>query len=275
MSPSRRLAGLAIICWIVFVANKVNRWEQANGGGVISTSSVLGLLRGSSFWRSTDKDVRHMQSLKRRLLPSEPKNSAQLAQCYREWNTLDESELASLAHDTASLDAVSHHAWGARYLGSRTASVYNNTQDAQTWNPLRGRSLKWSTHTGGENYNFVLEQTGHVSQEYIEPTKQEMDQLIEEIDELTLQTQKLSEQHSKQTPNDGVQDTSGMQQFQAKLDRQRLLTGNYASWQFFDRNSLAKPRNMKLNKVSRVNYAFFRECPRLCLSRKDLIQQSV
>ena len=191
-------------------------------------------------------------------MPSQPKDSAQLAQCFREWNTLDESELAALAHDAASLDAVSHHAWGARYLGSRTASVYNKTQDNQTWNPLRGRSLQWTTHTGGEYYNFVIEQTGHVSQEYTEPTKQEMDQLIKEVGELTLQTQELSEQYSKPTPKDSAQDTSKMQQFQAQLgDRQRLLTGNYASWQFFDRNSLAKPKNMKLHKVSRVNYAFF------------------
>ena len=40
-------------------------------------------------------------------------------------------------------------------------------------------------------------------------------------------------------------------------DRQRLLTGSYAVWQWYDRNNLAGPGNMDFKKVSRVNYAFF------------------
>eukprot|EP00970_Alexandrium_tamarense_P003844 scaffold625_cov202-Alexandrium_tamarense.AAC.21 len=39
--------------------------------------------------------------------------------------------------------------------------------------------------------------------------------------------------------------------------RQRLLTGNYAAWQWYDRSNLASPSNLKLSKVSRINYAFF------------------
>ena len=40
-------------------------------------------------------------------------------------------------------------------------------------------------------------------------------------------------------------------------DRQRLLTGSYAVWQWYDRNNLASPGNMDFKKLSRVNYAFF------------------
>ena len=39
--------------------------------------------------------------------------------------------------------------------------------------------------------------------------------------------------------------------------RQRLLTGSYAAWQWYDRSSLATPSNLNLQKVSRINYAFF------------------
>ena len=39
--------------------------------------------------------------------------------------------------------------------------------------------------------------------------------------------------------------------------RQRLLIGSYAAWQWYDRNELASPKNLQLNKVSRINYAFF------------------
>lgn len=38
---------------------------------------------------------------------------------------------------------------------------------------------------------------------------------------------------------------------------QRLLTGSYASWQWYDRSNLASPTNLNLTKVSRINYAFF------------------
>ena len=41
------------------------------------------------------------------------------------------------------------------------------------------------------------------------------------------------------------------------FDRQRLLTGSYAVWQWYDRNNLAGPGNMDFKKLSRVNYAFF------------------
>ena len=40
-------------------------------------------------------------------------------------------------------------------------------------------------------------------------------------------------------------------------NRQRLLTGSYAVWQWYDRNNLASPGNIDFNKLSRVNYAFF------------------
>jgi hypothetical protein len=40
-------------------------------------------------------------------------------------------------------------------------------------------------------------------------------------------------------------------------DRQRLLTGSYAVWQWYDRNNLASPGNIDFKKLSRVNYAFF------------------
>ena len=43
----------------------------------------------------------------------------------------------------------------------------------------------------------------------------------------------------------------------AMVDRQRLLTGSYAVWQWYDRNNLAGPGNMDFKKLSRVNYAFF------------------
>jgi hypothetical protein len=40
-------------------------------------------------------------------------------------------------------------------------------------------------------------------------------------------------------------------------DRQRLLTGSYAVWQWYDRDNLASPTNIDFTKLSRVNYAFF------------------
>lgn len=40
-------------------------------------------------------------------------------------------------------------------------------------------------------------------------------------------------------------------------NRQRLLTGSYAVWQWYDRNNLASPGNIDFDKLSRVNYAFF------------------
>lgn len=43
----------------------------------------------------------------------------------------------------------------------------------------------------------------------------------------------------------------------SKHSRQRLLTGSYATWQWYDRSNLASPINLNLEKVSRVNYAFF------------------
>ena len=39
--------------------------------------------------------------------------------------------------------------------------------------------------------------------------------------------------------------------------RRRLLIGSYAAWQWQDRDELASPSDLKLEKVSRVNYAFF------------------
>ena len=53
---------------------------------------------------------------------------------------------------------------------------------------------------------------------------------------------------------------NNMQQFSQASGtsaRQRLLTGSYAAWQWYDRSNLASPLNLKLEKVSRINYAFF------------------
>ena len=57
-------------------------------------------------------------------------------------------------------------------------------------------------------------------------------------------------------PNTGVVDDM-VQHSALGSKRQRLLTGSYAVWQWYDRNNLAKPENMDFNKLSRVNYAFF------------------
>lgn len=59
--------------------------------------------------------------------------------------------------------------------------------------------------------------------------------------------------------NDNGSDMDDMQQFShtTMSSRQRMLTGSYAAWQWYDRDSLASPSNLRLQKVSRVNYAFF------------------
>lgn len=38
---------------------------------------------------------------------------------------------------------------------------------------------------------------------------------------------------------------------------QKTIIGYYASWEYYDRSGLAKPKNLDFSKVSRVNFAFF------------------
>ena len=37
----------------------------------------------------------------------------------------------------------------------------------------------------------------------------------------------------------------------------KVVTAYYASWQYYDRNGLAKPENLDFSKIDRVNFAFF------------------
>jgi len=62
---------------------------------------------------------------------------------------------------------------------------------------------------------------------------------------------------SMQQMSDNNQDTMEQMSHTQKTTRQRLLTGSYAAWQWYDRSSLATPTNLNLQKVSRINYSFF------------------
>lgn len=37
----------------------------------------------------------------------------------------------------------------------------------------------------------------------------------------------------------------------------KIVTAYYASWQYYDRNGLAKPENLDFSKIDRINFAFF------------------
>jgi len=46
-------------------------------------------------------------------------------------------------------------------------------------------------------------------------------------------------------------------QQQRQQQHRPLLSGDYAAWQWYDRDSLSSPTNLQLHKYSRINYAFF------------------
>eukprot|EP00985_Skeletonema_marinoi_P014143 scaffold7119_cov119-Skeletonema_marinoi.AAC.2 len=92
------------------------------------------------------------------------------------------------------------------------------------------------------------------------------EELYERLQQVMKVTQSLHRQFggtppplTTSTTNNNATNTNTMTQYShtSQHSRQRLLTGSYATWQWYDRSNLASPLNLKLNKVSRVNYAFF------------------
>ena len=75
--------------------------------------------------------------------------------------------------------------------------------------------------------------------------------------ETTVSSSKDPTDNNNNNTNTTMEQYSHSNGLQSSSQRQRLLTGSYAAWQWYDRSSLATPTNLNLQKVSRVNYAFF------------------
>jgi hypothetical protein len=91
--------------------------------------------------------------------------------------------------------------------------------------------------------------------------EEEDEDLYQRLQEVMKVTQSLHKQFGGTTTSTSTTNNSNnnMTQYShtTQHSRQRLLTGSYATWQWYDRSNLASPLNLKLNKLSRINYAFF------------------
>jgi len=142
----------------------------------------------------------------------------------------------------------------------------------------RRRVLQWATHTGNDAdpvYNALVDHDeAQITPSIItiEEEKVRTALLLERLKAVVTMKQYLNEQFAKYDTLQQQQqhlttslttnnNNGGMTQFShtdgTTDKRQRLLIGSYAAWQWYDRNELASPKNLRLNKVSRINYAFF------------------
>lgn len=157
--------------------------------------------------------------------------------------------------------------------------------NAQAGNENEDRSLQWTQHTGNDvdpmgGLSFADIEM-HSASAIDEESEEEKAEWLERLNNAVEVTQGLKEKYGSYdtneqytysdpggttTNNDKVGSNGGaaesvdqMQQFShtSETARQRLLTGSYAAWQWYDRSNLASPTNLNLRKVSRVNYAFF------------------
>jgi len=113
----------------------------------------------------------------------------------------------------------------------------------QTVQELNTKHIKYDTNTKYEysNPNFDIHRP---------PPKP---------DDFELEGEVSSMQQMSTNSNENNENIQNMEQLShtQKTTRQRLLTGSYAAWQWYDRSSLATPTNLNLQKVSRINYSFF------------------
>lgn len=147
---------------------------------------------------------------------------------------------------------------------------------------LQSSSSSWTTHTGPINDPIGGLSFANI-EEYTAPAKDETEEelerqeLRERLEGAKERTQALNSRHERydtnvaytysdpggaknnDSDNDSNESLENMQQFShtAHSSRQRLLTGSYAAWQWYDRSNLVAPSNLDLRKISRVNYAFF------------------
>lgn len=126
------------------------------------------------------------------------------------------------------------------------------------------RVLQWATHTGNDadpiNNAFMDHDETHMTPTTmsIEDEKVRTELLLERLKAVVTMKQYLSEQFAKYDTRQQQHQHSTITTTNNSMDeRQRLLIGSYAAWQWYDRNELASPKNLQLNKVSRINYAFF------------------
>jgi len=118
----------------------------------------------------------------------------------------------------------------------------------QTVQELNTKHSKYDTNTKYEysNPNFDIHR----------PPPPDLSEDNEEEGEGSNEVEEGNESSMQQMSNN-KQDTMEQLSHTQKTTRQRLLTGSYAAWQWYDRSSLATPTNLNLQKVSRINYSFF------------------
>eukprot|EP00986_Skeletonema_menzelii_P012857 scaffold7247_cov143-Skeletonema_menzelii.AAC.4 len=117
-------------------------------------------------------------------------------------------------------------------------------------------------HDGQEDINMNTAAAAG-DEPHVKEEEETSDELYLRMQQVMKVTQSLHRQFggtpppSTTTDNDNTTDTMVQYSHTSQHSRQRLLTGSYATWQWYDRSNLASPVNLNLNKVSRVNYAFF------------------
>jgi hypothetical protein len=214
---------------------------------------------------------------------------------HSQWTSLSDDELSILSHDSSFLNQRQQHTLSAAYLSRRRTSVAIKALNVSMLRgKFKKRNLaSWTTHgdvndplpgmiVNGEVVYNTPDSVEEGSNEFMlmghQTTNAEDDQspveneeylqdLYNRLRNAVQTTQRLDKQYahydtnsqftysnpplSSPAVNDMVQNSA------LDSDRQRLLTGSYAVWQWYDRNNLASPGNMDFKKVSRVNYAFF------------------
>jgi len=146
----------------------------------------------------------------------------------------------------------------------------NNNEDAQLLQQHIMDYVNSQTTSGGwdndnniiPNTNAAAEKLNEEQQDEENDKEKEEEELYQRLQEVMKVTQSLHQQFGGTpfTTNDNnVNNNNTMTQYShtSTHSRQRLITGSYATWQWYDRSNLASPINLKLEKVSRINYAFF------------------
>eukprot|EP00571_Detonula_confervacea_P012860 CAMPEP_0172303034 /NCGR_PEP_ID=MMETSP1058-20130122/4632_1 /TAXON_ID=83371 /ORGANISM="Detonula confervacea, Strain CCMP 353" /LENGTH=363 /DNA_ID=CAMNT_0013013713 /DNA_START=51 /DNA_END=1139 /DNA_ORIENTATION=+ len=175
---------------------------------------------------------------------------------------------------------------GDSALGSSmTTFLRGNNNNDEDDAPPRKLQSAWTMH-GTENNNDPIggltfanmQENTATAATTIDESEAEVQEMEQRLSQAVKVVQSLNAQHVRydtnniynysnpnimneatSTTNNNTNNNDNMQQFShtSQSDRQRLLTGSYAAWQWYDRTNLASPTNLKLQKVSRINYAFF------------------
>lgn len=140
------------------------------------------------------------------------------------------------------------------HTGAEVAPPSSNT-DAEL---LQQHIMDYVNGQGQEDISMKNNAAGGDS---VEEEDDDDDELFQRLQQVMKVTQSIHRQYGGTPPptnnNTTAIDTMTQYSHTSKHSRQRLLTGSYATWQWYDRSNLASPVNLNLNKVSRVNYAFF------------------